>query len=411
MNPQKKLPQNGRGATPVDSDDDSSSDSSSESDSEPEDEGQEEEQNNNLPEPQELVTSDDHVGPQTPDQSPQSQASPASGDMGAELSSPRGPPNIPRPKLARNLEASGDLDLTRRMEGGGGKDKGKESEKEKEGGSEKEKEGEKETENEEVHKEVQVKQTKQCLPAKGNWIIFKNKDEQFYFRAHVIKRVTKWSVKKNRWFNIRLENGVEDCININEKDWALIEKPEGMHSPEITSPEEKGQKKRKRVKKSTTFSPSPNLTARKIFKPSPSVHALICYRVDQIEKAQAEEAQRVLVTLINKKHWNEPTVIEAKQKEIQNFMDHEVFEWVLDIKQPRLSSGWVVTVKMFGGIEGAKARAVAHGNQGCPLHQLSQAHIWRRDPRQQGGCQAQEPGRQAQVWEAGRGQVAPHRVR
>ena len=377
LNPQKKLPQNGRDVTPGDSSDDdsSSSDSSSDSDSEPEDEGQEEEQNNNQPEPPELVTSDDEEGEedqaeaQTPFQTPQSEASPATGDMGAELSSPRGPPNTPRPRVARrNLEASGDLDVTRDLEEERGeREKGTEREKEKEGGGEKEKERENGEENEEVHEEVQVKQTKQRYPAKGNWIIFKNKDEQYYFRAHVIERVTKRSVKKNIWFNIRLENGVPDCINIDEKDWAIIEKPEGMHSPEIISPAEK-RKKRKRVKKSTTFSPSPNPAARKVFKPSPSVHALICYRVDQIEQAQAEEAKRVLVTLIDKKHWNEPAVIEAKQKEIQNFIDHQAFEWVPDIGQPRLSSGWVITVKMFNGIEGAKARAVAHGNQEWQEH-------------------------------------------
>ena len=240
----------------------------------------------------------------------------------------------------------------------------REENREEERGGEGAERGEKEKEKNDKHEEIKVKNTDR-LPSKGSWIVYKTKDAEFYFRAQVTKRVTKGTVKKNRWFNILMENGKEDCINIDAMDWAIIEAPEGMHSPEIIAPKDKrGKNKRKRQRKEELSpSPSPNPAKSKMFKPSPSVHNLICYRIDQIELAQAEEAKRALVATIERKHWKEPAVIEAKNKEISNFEKHNAYTWVKDVGQPRISSGWVITQKMFGDILGAKARLVCHGNQ------------------------------------------------
>ena len=78
---------------------------------------------------------------------------------------------------------------------------------------------------------------------------------------------------------------------------------------------------------------------------------------------------KALVTMIPRKHWDQPAVIEAKERELANFERHKAYEWVKDNGQPRISSGWVITPKQFGEISGAKARLVCHGNQEVSLHQ------------------------------------------
>ena len=125
------------------------------------------------------------------------------------------------------------------------------------------------------------------------------------------------------------ENGNTSSINIDAMDWAIIEAPEGMNSPEIISPET-GAKRKRRKKSRQTQSPSPNPGPKKMFKPSPSVNNLICYRADQIESAEAEEAKRTLMATIDRKHWKEPAILEAKEKELANFEKHEAYEWVKD---------------------------------------------------------------------------------
>mgnify|MGYP001297108246 FL=1 len=214
---------------------------------------------------------------------------------------------------------------------------------------------------EEEHPEVKVKETKR-LPAKGNWIIYKEPGEQYYFRAQILLRVTKGTVKKNRFFNIQNENGTKGCINIDKKDWAIVDDPEGMVSPELISPES-GKEGKKRKRKVIKNRPSPNPALRKIFKPSESVHNLITYRVDQIEMAQETEQHRAYVAMIPKNQWHQAAVIEAKEKEIANFKKHKAYEWVEDRGQSRITSGWVITQKQFGEVTGAKARLVCHGNQ------------------------------------------------
>ena len=56
-------------------------------------------------------------------------------------------------------------------------------------------------------------------------------------------------------------------------------------------------------------------------------------------------------------------MVGAKLKELKNFQSYGVFTEVPDHGQQRLTSGWVVTKKLYGDIFGCKERLVVHGNQ------------------------------------------------
>ena len=85
---------------------------------------------------------------------------------------------------------------------------------------------------------------------------------------------------------------------------------------------------------------------------------------DQIARAeQAERADNTFVVFIPKDQWDKPFVIEAKEKELKNFQEYGAYQEVRDVGQPRMSSGWIITEKLYGEVLGAKARLVVHGNQ------------------------------------------------
>ena len=69
------------------------------------------------------------------------------------------------------------------------------------------------------------------------------------------------------------------------------------------------------------------------------------------------------MVFIPKKDWSKPFVVEAKNKEIQNFDRYGAYKTVNDKGQPRLTSGWIITEKLYGDVVGCKARLVVHGNQ------------------------------------------------
>ena len=69
------------------------------------------------------------------------------------------------------------------------------------------------------------------------------------------------------------------------------------------------------------------------------------------------------VVFIPRKEWHKLFIVEAKEKELKNFQDYGAYKEVPDIGQPKLTSGWVVTEKMYGDVVGCKARLVVHGNQ------------------------------------------------
>ena len=85
---------------------------------------------------------------------------------------------------------------------------------------------------------------------------------------------------------------------------------------------------------------------------------------DQIPtESDFQRVRQAFVTFIPQSEWHKPFVLEAKEKEFQNFMDFGAIEDVSDQGQDRITSGWVITEKTEGGRSYAKARLVVHGNQ------------------------------------------------
>ena len=99
-------------------------------------------------------------------------------------------------------------------------------------------------------------------------------------------------------------------------------------------------------------------------EPTSNIHSEIDYEDSQLRRAEEfENENESYVVFIPRKDWNKPFVIEAKQKELKNFESYGAYEIVPDQGQTRLTSGWVITEKLYGDIIGCKARLVIHGNQ------------------------------------------------
>ena len=100
------------------------------------------------------------------------------------------------------------------------------------------------------------------------------------------------------------------------------------------------------------------------YQPSPSVHSQIEYDDSQIENAEVTERENEsFVVFIPRKDWDKPFVVEAKEKEIANFNRYGAYKVVPDEGQPQLTSGWIITEKLYGDVVGCKAHLVVHGNQ------------------------------------------------
>lgn len=85
---------------------------------------------------------------------------------------------------------------------------------------------------------------------------------------------------------------------------------------------------------------------------------------DQIARAEIPERDDPsYITFVPREDWDKPYVKEAMEREITNFARYKAYEEVIDLGQPRMSSGWVTTEKRFGDVIGCKARLVVHGNQ------------------------------------------------
>lgn len=77
-----------------------------------------------------------------------------------------------------------------------------------------------------------------------------------------------------------------------------------------------------------------------------------------ISKNDEESAN---VVFIPTHRHDEPEVVKAKDKELQAWLDFNVFDRVEDVGQPSISTRWVITEKSIDGKVGAKARLVARG--------------------------------------------------
>ena len=82
------------------------------------------------------------------------------------------------------------------------------------------------------------------------------------------------------------------------------------------------------------------------------------------EKEKHQEDTGSYVVFIPREEHHFPFVLEAKEKEINNFKNYKAYIEVPDRGQMRCSSSWVITEKIYGdGEKGCKARLVVHGNQ------------------------------------------------
>ena len=245
---------------------------------------------------------------------------------------------------------------------------------------EKEKEEEVETEKEDSEdemgkgKEESVKRrvrrnlTKVKWPQKGNWILYKEKDKDVWFRGQVKGKGMK-SSSKVPYYNITPEFDNDMGVNLDNYDWTY-DSPESNKDKIIFSGPDNGKKKKtptsggRKGKKDQNSSQSPKLISRKENEKNVDTYLTYYTYTDQITRAEkAEKLDNTFVVFIPRDQWDKPFVKEEKEKELANFQSYGAYQEVRDEGQPRMSSGWIVTEKLYGDVLGAKARLVVHGNQ------------------------------------------------
>ena len=213
---------------------------------------------------------------------------------------------------------------------------------------------------------------KEEMPKKGNWILYKEKDKDVWFRAQVLGKGVKAS-SKIPYYNILPEFENDRGVNLDDFDWTY-DSPEKVKDKNIyagppakkkTPPAGARGEKRERESHGLNSPNSPKLKLR-TKKQNRHVNTYLTYYSysDQIERAeQAEKADISYVVFIPKDQWDKPFVVEAKQKEISNFRKYGAFIEVPDVGQARMTAAWIITEKLYGDVLGAKARIVVHGNQ------------------------------------------------
>ena len=197
---------------------------------------------------------------------------------------------------------------------------------------------------------------KKVVPTKGNWILYKEKDKDIWFRAQVIKKGVKGS-NPMPYFNIQPEFDVPKGVDLNDFDW-VFDSPESAKGKTIYA----GEPRRSPGKGSG--SPTLKERRRKEYSALYTINYAAFEDNDQVNRAEKAEAEdQSYVVFIPKEDWDKPFVKEAMDKELANFRRYRAYEEVEDIGQPRMSSGFVVTEKCYGDVIGAKVRLVVHGNQ------------------------------------------------
>ena len=202
------------------------------------------------------------------------------------------------------------------------------------------------------------KKKKTVYPKKGNWILYRDPEKNVWFRAQVLKKGVKAS-NPVPYYNIHPEYDSPIGVNLDEFEW-VYDSPESAKGKVIYG----GQTKKSPGKGGA----SPRL--RKPIRKDKEYSALYTLNYaayegeDQIKKAEAAEKEdNSYVVFIPKEDWDKNFVLEAMDKELNNFANYKAYEEVEDVGQPRMSSGWVVTEKVYGSVVGAKVRLIVHGNQ------------------------------------------------
>ena len=81
---------------------------------------------------------------------------------------------------------------------------------------------------------------------------------------------------------------------------------------------------------------------------------------DVIEWREIADTE-VLVVMLTRDEELSQEVVDAKEKEVVNLIENDVFQEVKDVGQPRVSCKWVIVSKMKDGEKIVKARLVARG--------------------------------------------------
>ena len=229
---------------------------------------------------------------------------------------------------------------------------------------------------ESVKRRVRRNLTKVKWPQKGNWILYKEKDKDVWFRGQVKGKGMK-SSSKVPYYNITPEFDNNMGVNLDNYDWTY-DSPESNKDKIIFSGPDNGKKKKtptsggRKGKKDQNSSQSPKLISRKENEKNVDTYLTYYTYTDQITRAEkAEKLDNTFVVFIPRDQWDKPFVKEEKEKELANFQSYGAYQEVRDEGQPRMSSGWIVTEKLYGEVLeklyeevlGAKARLVVHGNQ------------------------------------------------
>ena len=169
---------------------------------------------------------------------------------------------------------------------------------------------------------------KPTVPLKGSEVFLKRVEDtsDFWLKCRVLGKGTKTTKKneKNPWINWEsMTTGERDGAYLKSIDWKYCSEAEGVETI------------------GTYVSESDQIPTESDF----------------------QRVRQAFVTFIPQSEWHKPFVLEAKEKEYQNFMNFGAIEDVSDQGQDRITSGWVITEKTEGGRSYAKARLVVHGNQ------------------------------------------------
>ena len=209
------------------------------------------------------------------------------------------------------------------------------------------------------------------MPKKGNWILYKEKDKNVWFRAQVLGKGVK-ATSKLPYYNIAPEFDNDRGVNLDDFDWTydsptkragkeIYGGPSSKKSPG-KSPGSSGSKTSK--KKASPGSSSPKLRSRRQNAKHVNTYLTYYTYADQISRAEKAEQEDIsYVVFIPKDQWDKPFVKEAKERELNNFRQYGAFEEVRDVGQPRMGAQWIITEKMYGDVKGAKGRIVVNGNQ------------------------------------------------
>ena len=74
-----------------------------------------------------------------------------------------------------------------------------------------------------------------------------------------------------------------------------------------------------------------------------------------LTKIQCDDTEEALVVMIPRSDHNLPKCKEAKDKEMQGWIENKSYTEVDDVGQTRIPSMWIMTEKNVDGIKGVKA--------------------------------------------------------